>query len=197
MVENNHQSWKDTTKLDYSDTHRVLVEGCQRNDAQAQFQLYQHYSQAMYNICLRMLNSDVDAEDILQNSFVDVFRKINMFRFDSSIGAWIKRIVINNCINHLKRRRLKTEEWLEHKGEHLLVLPVGLEDTPEYNIDEVHEAIKNLPDGYRIVFNLYCLEGYDHQEISEILGISEATSKSQYSRAKKKLREGLSSAIRN
>lgn len=144
----------------------------------------------MYNICLRMLRNEADAEDLLQNSFVDVFSKLDTFRFESSVGAWIKRIVVNNCINHLKKRRLALEELNDQ-------LHGRPDDEPEegngYDLDpeHIHRAICRLPDGYRVVFTLYLLEGYDHKEIAEILGISEATSKSQYSRAKKKLREML------
>jgi len=144
----------------------------------------------MYNICLRMLRNDMDAEDLLQNSFVDIYGKINTFRFQSSIGAWIKRIVINNCINFLKKRRLEVvslenqydDRWDETEKEKA--------DLP-LNVKDIKSAISQLPDGYRMVFNLYTMEGYDHKEIAEILEVSEATSKSQYSRAKKKLREML------
>lgn len=144
----------------------------------------------MYNICLRMLRDPMDAEDLLQNSFVDVFSKLHTFRFESTIGAWIKRIVVNNCINHLKKRRLHFEELDDRV--------TGISDsdyspTPEngLNVATINRAIAKLPDGYRIVFSLYLLEGYDHKEIGQILGITEATSKSQYSRAKRKLREIL------
>ena len=89
--------------LDYGSTHRDIVEKCMKGDRKAQFDLYRLYSQAMYNICLRMLNDDLDAEDLLQQSFVDVFTKMSNFRYESSIGAWIKRIVVNNCINFLKK----------------------------------------------------------------------------------------------
>lgn len=144
----------------------------------------------MYNICLRMLRNEADAEDLLQNSFVDVFSKLDTFRFESSVGAWIKRIVVNNCINHLKKRRLTLEELndqLHGRPDEEPDEGNGLELNPEV----VNRAICALPEGYRVVFSLYLLEGYDHKEIAQILGISEATSKSQYSRAKKKLREML------
>lgn len=143
----------------------------------------------MYNICLRMVRSEADAEDLLQNSFIDVFTNLNSFRFESSIGAWIKRIVVNNCINFLKKRRLAFSEL----NDNLMHVPDDAPEPTEYplSVDTVHQAINQLPDGYRVVFSLYLLEGYDHQEIGEILGISEATSKSQYSRARKKLKELL------
>jgi RNA polymerase sigma factor (sigma-70 family) len=135
-----------------------------------------------------MVRSREEAEDLLQNSFVDVFTKLDSFRFESSIGAWIKRIVVNNCINHLKKRRLKFEELDERV--------TGISDSGYLsseqnglNVDAIKRAMNELPDGYRVVFTLYMLEGYDHKEIGQILGVTEATSKSQYSRAKRKLRE--------
>ena len=177
-----------STRLNYADTHRATVEGCQRGSRTAQFELYRLYSQAMYNTCLRMLRSEADAEDMLQRSFVDVFRHIGQFGFQSSVGAWIKRIVVNNCINHLRKKRLFTEELTDRHQP-----PTPETDPPEsdYSVAGIQEALLQLPDGYRAVFTLYLIEGYDHREIAEILGISEATSKSQFSRAKKKLRELL------
>ncbi|MCB0641672.1 MAG: sigma-70 family RNA polymerase sigma factor [Phaeodactylibacter sp.] len=136
------------------------------------------------------LPSALRAEDLLQNSFIDVFTKLHTFRYQSSIGAWIKRIVINNCINHLKKRRLDLEELQErHVG---VVVDTGIEES-EHNltVEAVKVAMDELPDGYRVVFSLYMFEGYDHKEIGDILGITEATSKSQYSRAKRKLKEIL------
>ncbi|MBI5915948.1 MAG: sigma-70 family RNA polymerase sigma factor [Bacteroidetes bacterium] len=159
-----------------------------RGDRKAQFELYRLYSQAMYNVCLRMVNDDLDAEDLLQQSFVDVYSKMDSFRYESTIGAWIKRIVVNNCINFLKKRRLKIEsldDRFHHVPDQETVSEIHL------NVKVINEAISDLPDGYRVVFSLYMFEGYDHKEIGEILSITEATSKSQFSRAKKKLKELL------
>jgi RNA polymerase sigma factor (sigma-70 family) len=171
-------------------THFDIVEACIRSDRKAQFELYKLYSKAMYNISLRMLGSVENAEDALQNAFVDVYAKLDTFRFESSVGAWIKRIVINQCINMLKKRKMEFAELNENLGH--------VEDTPSVsdevlNVAVIQKAIMQLPEGYRVVFSLYAIEGYDHEEIGEILGVSEATSKSQYSRAKAKLREALQS----
>ncbi len=136
-----------------------------------------------------MVRNEMDAEDLLQNSFVDVFTKLDSFKYDAAIGAWIKRIVINNCINFLKKRRLKLEE-LDEKWDTPIVEERMVVE-PVCSIDEIKQAILELPGGYRVVFSLYAMEGYDHAEIAQVLGVSEATSKSQYSRAKKKLREML------
>lgn len=174
--------------MSYADTHRSTVEDCQRGSRAAQFELYRLYSRAMYNTCLRMLRSEHDAEDVLQRAFLDVFRHIGQFGFQSSIGAWIKRIVVNSCINHLRKKRLFTEELTER---HQVPLTEEQDDGGSYDVAGIQEALLQLPDGYRAVFTLYLIEGYDHREIAEILTISEATSKSQYSRAKKRLRELL------
>ena len=178
--------------------HADIVEACKRGDRKAQFELYNLYSKAMYNICMRMLNSAENAEDALQNAFVDVFTKLDSFRFESTIGAWIKRIVINNCINYIKKRRMEFAE-LNDNLHHVAEEPPSVngdlsgQSCLVLNFSAIQKAIQQLPDGYRVVFSLYAMEGYDHEEISEILGVTEATSKSQYSRAKARLREILQS----
>jgi RNA polymerase sigma factor (sigma-70 family) len=142
----------------------------------------------MYNICLRMVRNETDAEDVLQTSFMDVFTKLDSFRYDASIGSWIKRIVVNNCINFLKKKRVALTELTDSHQ--------PFEEEPQdpespFTVAQIQQAMYQLPEGYRVVFSLYLLEGYDHQEIGEILGISEATSKSQFSRAKGRMRELL------
>lgn len=173
----------------YSDIHRDIVEKSKKGDVKAQYKLYKLYSKAMYNICLRMMNNIVEAEDMLQESFSYAFHKLDTFRYESSFGAWLKRIVVNRCINELKRRKtdlLYVDMNKYDKGEEV----VEKKDI-QYEVKRVHDAISKLPDGYRIVFSLYLLEGYDHSEISEIMGITESTSKSQYMRAKRKLQSIL------
>lgn len=176
--------------MEIGDTHSQIVESCRKGDRHAQFELYRLYSKAMYNICLRMVRNETDAEDLLQNSFIDVFSKLDSFRQEATIGSWIKRIVVNNCINFLKKRRLHFEELddrFHHLSEH------GSDGVPTDTLDvtSISKAVNRLPDGYRVVFSLYAMEGYDHEEIAQILEISESTSKSQYSRAKRKLQDLL------
>jgi RNA polymerase sigma factor (sigma-70 family) len=166
--------------------HAPLIEECRKGNSRAQFRLYNQYAKAMYNIAYRMLNNREDAEDILQETFVDCFRNINSFRFESTFGAWLKRILINKCINHLQKKRIDLTLTDE--------LPnIGYEEEEEkvYDISKITRGIEMLPDGYRVILSLYLFEGYDHSEIAQILGISESTSKSQYSRAKEKLRSQL------
>ncbi len=169
-----------------------LVNACKRGDRRAQHQLYTQYAKAMYNICLRMVRNEADAEDLLQNAFIDVFTKIDSYRFESTIGAWIKRIVINTCINHFKKRRVATQEWDERIADQPMIETESEYEDRKLNVKRIQKAMDKLPTGYRTVFSLYLLEGYDHKEIAQVLDISEATSKSQYSRAKSKVRQLLS-----
>lgn len=145
----------------------------------------------MYNVCYRILGSESEAEDALQEAFIDIFRRLDTFREESSLGAWIKRIVINHCLNVFKKRRIKFEEMSEKISEIPVDEYVDEEET-NYEVVRVKKAIMKLPDGYRQVLTLYLIEGYDHGEIADILGIQETGSKSQYSRARAKLRELLS-----
>mgnify|MGYP001798227199 CR=1 FL=1 len=179
--------------MDYPSVHRDIIEACKKGNRQSQFDLYRLYSKAMFNICLRMVKNDLDAEDLLLNSFIDVFTKLHSFRYQSSIGAWIKRIVINNCINFLKKRRLQIDEW-DDKIPERLERESNDHQEVALSVEKVNRALLELPDGYRVVFSLYLMEGYDHKEIAQILGVSEATSKSQYSRAIAKLRQLLSTS---
>ncbi|WP_026231877.1 RNA polymerase sigma factor [Neolewinella persica] len=177
------------TAADYRDTHRELVLGCQRRDRTAQRALYGHYAKPMYNLCLRMLRHAHDAEDVLQVAFVDIFGKIETFNFDASISAWIKRIVVNRCIDHLKKRRLLTTD-LDPNRHDSVDEATNAEPAPEalkLSVEQIKRATLQLSEGYRVVLSLYLFEGYDHEEISNILGISVGTSKSQYSRARKRL----------
>jgi RNA polymerase sigma-70 factor (ECF subfamily) len=152
--------------------------------------MYKRYCDAMYNTCYRILGSEAEAEDALQESFVDVFARLDTFRGESSLGAWIKRIVINHCLNQLKRRKVVFSPLEEHYNE-IMTEDNETDSDVEYEISRVKNAIMKLPDGYRQVLTLYLIEGYDHGEIAGILGIQETGSKSQYSRAKMKLREIL------
>jgi RNA polymerase sigma factor (sigma-70 family) len=168
--------------------HAPLIEECRKGNRKAQFSLYNQYSKAMFNVAYRILNNREDAEDILQESFVECFRNIHSFRFESTFGAWLKKIIINKCINQLKKKKIDLTLCD--------TLPVSVyeEEKEEviYDTGKIFKGIEMLPDGYRIILSLYLLEGYDHSEISQILNISESTSKSQYSRAKEKLRNLLS-----
>lgn len=161
-----------------------------KGNAKAQRQLYELYAKAMFNICYRMMNSTEDAEDMLQEVFCEAFRRIESYRFESTFGAWIKRITINKCINELKRRKLSLELNEEITPDAMLYEEEDIEDV-ELKVEHIKLAMGMLPDGYRIIFSLYMLEGYDHQEIADIMQITVSTSKSQLARAKRKLTEIL------
>ncbi len=177
----------------YVDINAPLVERCRLHDRQAQAELYRRYAKAMFNAALRITGDYAEAEDVLQESFLSAFRELSSYKGDSSFGAWLKRIVVNKSINCLRQRRLA----LVPLGEQHHDAPAddGPGPSPEdeaethYRADVLRRCIQELPDGYRVVLTLYLLEGYDHLEVAGILGISESTSKSQYSRARAKLRE--------
>jgi RNA polymerase sigma factor (sigma-70 family) len=173
---------------DYLEIHREIIELSKAGNAKAQYQLYSLYSRAMYSLCLRMTNRKEEAEDLLQESFADVFTKLNTFRFESAFGAWVKRIVLNKCINHLRKKRpdIRFEEELREVVNEDEVIDY---ENIGFRVEMVRRAMAELPEGYRIIFSLYALEGYDHEEISEILGISSSTSKTQYMKAKLKIKD--------
>lgn len=141
----------------------------------------------MYSVCMRIINNEAEAEDIMQEAFLKAFTKIDTYKGEVSFGAWLKRIVINRSLDYLKKRKVKFEEINDRTTQ---ISDFQME-TKEVNITAIKNAIQHLPDGYRIVLSLYLIEGYDHEEISEILGISNSNSRTQFLRAKNKLREIL------
>lgn len=173
--------------------HKELIEKSKSGNPRSQYELYKLYSKAMFNTCYRMMNHREDAEDILQESFADAFRKLDTFVYNSTFGAWLKRIVVNNCINELKRRKPDLQYFDE--------IPISKNDEEEQQVDlsvgQIKKAMIQLPEGGRIIFSLYLLEGYDHREISSILNISESNSKSQYMRAKRRIKDILKEEVYN
>jgi RNA polymerase sigma factor (sigma-70 family) len=161
-----------------------LVELCRKGNSKAQYELYRLYSKAMYNTSLRIVGNREEAEDVLQESFLDGFMKIDYFRGDSTFGAWLKSIVVNKSISKIRNQKLQWEELGELETEEVEEF-----DDSEETIAVIKHLIQDLPTGYRLVLNLYLFEGYDHKEIAEITGISEVTSRTQYIRAKQRLIE--------
>lgn len=141
----------------------------------------------MYNVCLRMVGNAVEAEDVMQEAFLKAFTKIDTYEGKVSFGAWLKKIVINRSLDQLKKRKVKFEELNEKIPDEQ---PAHF-DISEIQLEQLKKAIQQLPDGYRVVLSLYLLEGYDHEEIAQILGISNVSSRSQFLRAKLKLRQML------
>jgi len=170
------------------DINKKLVEKARQGDQQAMYRLYKMYLPAMYNTCIRIVSNKFDAEDIIQESFVSAFSKMDGFRGDSSFGAWLKRIVVNKSLNHLRGRKLS---YIDYDNVQIEDTNSEVDDLPDIPMEMIHEGIKSLPEKARVVLNLYLLEGYMHKEIADMLGISESTSKSQYLRAKDLLRSIL------
>jgi RNA polymerase sigma-70 factor (ECF subfamily) len=174
------------------DIHADLIARCKAGDQDAHYSLYKLYSKAMYNVGYRITGSTADAEDVLQEAFISAFRNIESYRGDATFGAWLKRIVVNKAINALHRKKHESLPENDRWDVPEEAAPMEYAEYAEgLTVDRVRKGIELLPDGYRSVLSLYLLEGYDHQEIAEILGISESTSKSQLNRAKHRLREYL------
>lgn len=169
-------------------TEKQLIEGCIANNRLAQKELYERYKNAMFTLAYRITNDFELANDVLQEAFVQVFRAIEQFRGDSTIGAWIKTIVVRAAYRKVKQR--VTFEDID-------TLPANsfVQWGTSLDSDYLEKAIQSLPEGYRSVFVLIEIEGYAHKEVAEILNISEGTSKSQLFYAKKRLREMLAEYV--
>lgn len=169
----------------YIDKHADLVSECRRGNRKAQFEIYKLYNRAMYNVALRIVNAAADAEDVLQEAFLDAFVKIEAFREETSFGMWLKQIVIHKSLNVLRKRKVEFI-GLDEVDVAAEENETDLEEQ-ELKVHEIKEAMTRLADGYRVILSLYLFEGYDHQEIGYILKISENTSRTQYMRAKLRL----------
>ncbi len=175
----------------FVDKHYNLVVECKQGSKKAFYELYRLYAKAMLNVAFRIVGNIAEAEDVLQEAFLDAFGKVKDFRQDTTFGLWLKQIVVNRSINLLRKRKL---ELIELEGEQIENIPdeeAADEEETQYKAALVKEAIKELPDGYRLVISLYLLEGYDHEEIAQVLNITENTSRTQFLRAKRKLIEIL------
>jgi RNA polymerase sigma factor (sigma-70 family) len=171
----------------YENIHQEIIDQCREGSQKAQFQLYKLYYRPMFSICMRIINNATEAEDVMQEAFLNAFTKLDSYKGEVSFGAWLKRIVINRSLDFLKKRKVKFDEINEKTNQ----LPDYQMEIKEVNMTVIKDAIQKLPDGYRVVLSLFLIEGYDHEEISEILGISNSNSRTQYLRAKNKLREIL------
>ncbi len=166
---------------------KKLIDGCRKGKKKYQKALYEQYSRKMFVVCLRYAKARLEAEDILQESFIKVFANIASFRGECPLEQWIKRIVVNTA---LKNNRSKLYLYPAHDVEALSnYLPAPEITISDYSFQELLALIQKLPERCQIVFNLYAIEGYKHQEIAKMLEISEGTSKSQYARAKTLLQE--------
>jgi len=175
----------------FIDKHYQLVLECKQGSKKACYELYKLYSKAMLNVAFRIVGNIAEAEDVLQEAFVDAFSKLKDFRQDTTFGLWLKQIVVNRSINLLRKRRLELVDLEEGQLENIAEDEVEDEEEIQLQAARIKEAMKELPEGYRLVISLYLLEGYDHEEIGQILNISENTSRTQFLRAKRKLLEIL------
>jgi RNA polymerase sigma-70 factor (ECF subfamily) len=169
-----------------------IVEKCKQNDRKAQLQLYNQYCNGMFVVANRFVRDTSEAEDIVQEAFIKAFTKLDQYKAEVTFGAWLKRIVINKSIDLLKSKK---QQMLELDEVHLKVIDTDYEDEwlvdDAITLDEVKDAISRLPEKYKYVVMMYLIEGYDHQEISQVLNISEIASRTQLSRGKSKLKELL------
>jgi RNA polymerase sigma factor (sigma-70 family) len=169
--------------------HKNIIEACKAGNDKARYELYQLYAKAMFNVCYRIINNREEAEDMLQEAFTQAFMKLESYRYESNFGAWLKRIMVNTCINAINKRKVDLSYCEE----------IYYHETPEeeneaevqFTVANVTKAMEELPKGGRMVFSLYLLEGYDHGEIAQILNITKSTSKSQFMRAKRRIVEIL------
>jgi len=165
-------------------TEKELISACLANNRQAQQQLFDQYSAKFFAVSMRYMKNEVDAEDVLVTGMFKVFKNLEKFRFQGSFEGWMRRIVVNEALMALRKRKMKfVDSDLEFHTE-----PVEPKIEHSLSENDILKVLDQLPNGYRTVFNLYVIEGYKHKEIAELLGISINTSKSQLILAKKKLR---------
>lgn len=170
-----------------------LARACLEGNERAQNLLYNTYSRQMMALCLRYARDYDEAQDMFQEGFIKVFQKMKMYKGDGPLGAWIRRVMVNNALDHIrkgKREQLNIEEYsLEFDFEREMEEQSLIEEQEELAVEKLMSLIQQLPTGYRAVFNLFAIEDYGHKDIGEMLGISESTSKTQYRKAKAYMRK--------
>lgn len=172
----------------YRSNENDLIKGCRRGDRHAQQHLFELYSPRMYGICMRYVKNAMQAEDVLVMAFTKVFERIEQFKGDGSFEGWIRRITVNEALTALRRSRvMMIQTDLEYAECELCYDTIS----DHLEAEDLLRLIEKLPPGYRIVFNMYAIDGYSHKEIAEQLGITENTSKSQLSRARTHLQKLL------
>jgi RNA polymerase sigma factor (sigma-70 family) len=175
----------------YHAADHELIEGCKRQDRHAQCLLYEHFSGKMYALCCRYIKDKMEAEDVLVTSFTKIFARIDQFKNEGSFEGWIRKIIVNESLSYLRRNK---NMYLETDIEEANREPDYDQLYDQLEADDLLKLIAELPSGYRIIFNMYAIDGYSHKEIAEQLGITEGTSKSQLSRARATLQKALIAA---
>jgi RNA polymerase sigma factor (sigma-70 family) len=171
-----------------------LIEGCKRKDAKAQKNLYERYSGKLYALCCRYIKEKMEAEDVLITAFTKILDRIDQYKGEGSFEGWMKRVVVNESLTYLRKNK---NMYLEMDIEAADREPDFEKLESHLQAEDLMKMIEALPSGYRIVFNLYAIDGYSHKEIAEQLGISENTSKSQLSRARVALQKSLLETEKN
>lgn len=167
----------------------TLIKECVKGNAKAQRMLFDKFSSKMLTICRRYMSDNAEAEDVVQEGFVKIFLKLPEFKMDGSLEGWVRRIMVNTALDALrKNKKFAQDSSLDDVGYKISDLGNASDDL---QAEDLLKIIQQLPDGYRMVFNMFAIEGYSHKEIGELLGISENTSKSQYSRARAYLKTRL------
>jgi RNA polymerase sigma-70 factor (ECF subfamily) len=165
-------------------TEKDLVKGCIRENRSCQQEVFRRYAGKMLNVCRRYTRHHMEAEDILQDAFIQIFDKVHTFKFQGSFEGWVRRIVINTALKNYQKSSFQKEKiGIDNRPDN----PVAPEVFSNLGEEELLNLVANLPQGYRVVFNLYAIEGYSHKEIAETLGIGESTSRSQLVKARKML----------
>jgi RNA polymerase sigma factor (sigma-70 family) len=178
------------SEISFQNLHQDIIDDCKKGDQRAQFQIYKLYYKAMYNISLRIVRNTMEAEDIMQEAFLSAFEKIGTYSGTVSFGAWLRKIVENRSIDYLRKKNglvfedITSCQAIEDKSSN----SVSSDEVPELRINKIMEILKLLPEGCRKIFSLYHFEGFDHEEIGEILAISSSSSRSQYSRARSRIK---------
>ena len=169
---------------------KALISGCIEGNPKAQKMLFDAFSPKFFALCLRYMKSRGEAEDALQEGMLKIFSKLSEYKGKGSFGGWMRRIIVNTCLDQIrKNQKLKFDAPIENEEYRLSMNAFIIE---KMSANELMEEIKNMPPGYRVVFNMFAVEGYSHQEIAESLGITESTSKSQYFRARAYLKDRIS-----
>lgn len=168
-------------------SQKEIIQGCLEGDKASQYELYEMYSPLLYGICLRYLRDEDAAADMLQECFIKIFGKLNDFRGDGSFEGWLRRLTVNTILNELKR--MQRQPFFDILSDEMKPIEGQVYQPDSLSCADLVRMIQQLPTGYRTVFNLYEIEGYSHQEIAQILEISESTSKTQLRNAKIKLKQ--------
>ncbi len=175
----------------YTNIHQHLIDDCRNGDTKAQFELYKLYYKAMYNTGLRILNNSQEAEDVMQEAFLKAFQKLDTYKEEVSFGAWLKKIVVNHSLDYLKKNKLDTDQMDEGRMQIADEVGLAAEDEQVQQVQLIKRAISQLSENYRVIVNLHLIEGYDHDEIGEILGMTNAAVRTAFSRGRKNLQKIL------